>query len=134
MALYHFHYNFLHKLLSSTTTSCQILDGNAGELVSPPKMYEQVQAEAAEAHDMYVYTHKDFDPGQQVTRQYGTDHYSKNTQFGKPTPHDNAGAMTYKSLKWVHELESQKAAKVINKRLDDWREKFQDQLGMPRDP
>jgi len=61
--------------------------------VSPPKPYDQVQAEAAEAHDMYVYSHKDFDPGQQVNREYKTGHYRKDNQFGKPTPHDNAGEL-----------------------------------------
>jgi len=44
------------------------------------------------------------------------------------------GAATYKSLKWVHELQTEKAAKIVNKRLDDWRERYQDQLGKPRDP
>lgn len=111
-----------------------LADGNAGDLVSPPKPYTQVQAEAAEAHNMYVYSHKDYNPSEQVTRKYPSGHYSKDTQFGHPTPHDNAGSMTYKSLKWVHELQSEKAAKIINKRLDDWREKYQDQLGQPRDP
>lgn len=102
--------------------------------MSPPKPYEQVQREAAEAHDMYVFSHKDYNPGQQVNRKYPSDHFSRETQFGQPTPHDNAGSMTYKSLKWVHELQTEKAAKIINKRLDDWREKYQDQLGQTRDP
>ncbi|XP_067933716.1 EF-hand domain-containing family member B-like [Watersipora subatra] len=111
-----------------------VKDGSAGELVSPPKPYTQVQEEGADGHDMYVFSHKDYDPGEQVTRKYPTGHYSNKTQFGHPTPHDNAGSMTYKSLKWVHELQTEKAAKVINKRLDDWREKYQDQLGQTRDP
>ena len=113
---------------------CTFLDGNAGELVSPPKPYDQVQSEANAAHDMYVYSHKDYHPAEQVHRKYPSDHYSIHTQFGRPTPHDNAGSMTYKSLKWVHELQSEKASKIVNKRLDDWREKFQDQLGQTRDP
>lgn len=90
--------------------------------------------EAADAHEMYVFSHKDYEPGEQTSRKYPSAHFVKGNQFGEPTPHDNAGAMTYKSLKWVHELESEKAAKVINKRLDDWRERYQDQLGLPRDP
>lgn len=110
------------------------VDGSARELVNPPKKYDQVQAEAAEAHDMYVYTHRDFNPGEQKNRKYPSAHYNKMDMFGNPTPHDNAGSMTYKSLKWVHDLEKEKAAKIINKRLDDWREKYQDQIGQSRDP
>lgn len=102
--------------------------------MSPPKTYTQVENESAVAHDLYVFSHRAYDPGQQKTRKYPSAHYVKNTQFGRPTPHDNAGAMTYQSLKWLHELESEKAAKTVNKRLDDWRERNQDQLGQPRDP
>ena len=55
-------------------------------------------------------------------------------KFGLPTPHNNDGKMTKETLTWLHEVQSDKAAKIISKRLDDYREKSQPQLGKVHDP
>ena len=39
-----------------------------------------------------------------------------------------------KTLKWLHEAEQEKATKIVSKRVDEFRERTQEQLGMVHDP
>ncbi|KAK2193405.1 hypothetical protein NP493_13g06020 [Ridgeia piscesae] len=67
-------------------------------------------------------------------RNYTLGSYKRFDNFGVPTPHDNEGNPTYKSLKWVTELLGEKAAPIVSKRVDEFRERTQPQLGKVHDP
>ncbi|KAK7507423.1 hypothetical protein BaRGS_00001358 [Batillaria attramentaria] len=111
-----------------------VLDAGAGGLINPNKNYAQVEEESAAGHDMYVFTHKDFYVSERKNRSYTQPEFDLNSRFGKPSPHDNCGKRTKKSMKWVYDTEKEKAEKIISKRLDDWRERNQPQLGKVHDP
>ena len=53
---------------------------------------------------------------------------------GVPTPHDNAGKQVKRTLHWIHDERCEKAAPIISKRVDDFRERTQPQLGQVHDP
>ncbi|XP_070570083.1 EF-hand domain-containing family member B-like [Ptychodera flava] len=111
-----------------------VFDGSAGELVSPDKTYEQVMTEGNEGHDLYIVTHNDYDVGEKKDRKYDWSRYAKDSRFGVPTPHDNDGRHVKKTLKWLHDAQAEKAAKIVSKRVDDFRERTQPQLGQVHDP
>lgn len=109
-------------------------DGTAGELVNPDKTREEVNEEAESGRELYRQTHHNFLVGEAVDRNYTHPSYEKKKCYGIPTPHDNTGGYTQKSLKWLHETQTEKAAKIVSKRVDDWRERTQPQLGQVHDP
>lgn len=111
-----------------------ILDAGAGELINPNKTYAQVAEESAVSHDKYVFTHKDYYVGERVNRSYTNPEFSPYSRYGKPTPHDTTGKMVRNTLKWTYETEKEKAAPIVSKRVDDYREKSQPQLGQVHDP
>jgi len=51
-----------------------------------------------------------------------------------PTPHDNEGTHTRKTLRWIGDTVGWKASAVTSKVEDDFRERTQWQLGKTRDP
>jgi len=51
-----------------------------------------------------------------------------------PTPHDNEGTQTRKTLRWLNETEGWKASAFTSRVEDDFRERTQWQLGKTRDP
>ncbi|XP_059165045.1 EF-hand domain-containing family member B-like [Physella acuta] len=106
----------------------------AGGLINPPKNYEQVFQEASQGHDLYVKSHADYYPLERVNRSYSSPNFHPQKKYGLPTPHCNDGRLTKHTLEWIHETQADQATKIINKRLDDFREKFQPQLGKVHDP
>jgi len=110
------------------------LDIGAGGLINPNKNYEQVFKEAAEGHELYVKSHADLYPLERVCRGYASENFHPEKKYGLPTPHCNDGKMTKETLTWIHETQGDKAAKIVSKRLDDFREKSQPQLGQVHDP
>ncbi|XP_007505212.1 EF-hand domain-containing family member B isoform X2 [Monodelphis domestica] len=106
----------------------------AREIVNPPKSFEQVQEEAARGHDLYVVSHNDYQVGEVKNRNYNPASFHKLKTFGVETPHTNNGRSLAKSLCWLHELQMKKGSKIISKRVNDFKEKHQHQLGKPWDP
>ncbi|XP_033101758.1 EF-hand domain-containing family member B-like isoform X2 [Anneissia japonica] len=111
-----------------------VFDGTAGELVSPDKSYEQVELESMQGKELYKWTHHNFEVGESVDRNYDWSRYPKNSTFGIPTPHENDGKHVYKSLKWLRNDQLDKGTKVVSKRVNDFRERTQPQLGKVHDP
>jgi hypothetical protein len=109
-------------------------DGFAGELVNPDKSRVSVAEEAEIGRDLYRESHKDFQVGEQKTRNYQYKSYNKENTFGGPTPHDNTGKQVRTALHWLTDSRAEKATPVVSKRLDDFRERTQPQLGMVHDP
>ena len=109
-------------------------DGFAGELVNPDKSRVDVEREGEEGRDLYRRTHADYRVGEQHCRNYKQPNYSKNDMFGIPTPHDNAGKEVKKTMFWLTETKNEKATPIVSKRVDDFRERTQPQLGKVHDP
>ncbi|KAK7111234.1 EF-hand domain-containing family member B-like [Littorina saxatilis] len=110
------------------------LDAGAGELINPNKTYAQVFDEAAVAHDLYVRSHKNYYVGEHVNRGYSAPEYDSRGRYGKPTPHDITGKMVRNTMKWTYETKTDKATPIVSKRVDEFREKSQPQLGQVHDP
>ncbi|XP_044534823.1 EF-hand domain-containing family member B [Gracilinanus agilis] len=107
---------------------------SAREIVNPPKSFEQVQEEAKEGHDLYVVSHNDYQVGEVKNRNYNPASFHKLKTFGVETPHTNSGRSLAKSLCWLHELQMKKGSKIISKRVDDFKQKYEHQLGKVWDP
>lgn len=110
------------------------LDIGAGGLINPNKTYAEVEQESAVGMDLYRQTHSNFDVGEQLHRGYTSPSFHPDSKFGIPTPHNNAGIKVKKTLKWLHETQQEKATKIVSKRVDDFRERSQPQLGQVHDP
>ncbi|NWR13289.1 EFHB protein, partial [Emberiza fucata] len=80
-------------------------DLTAGELVNPPKTFEEVDREAREGHDLYVLSHEDYYAGESVNRKYNS-HFDKSFVYGMETPHYEDGRNTAKTFHWVLDLDS----------------------------
>ena len=110
------------------------IDIGAGGLINPNKTYAEVEQESAVGMDLYRQTHSNFDVGEKLHRGYTSPSFYPDNKFGKPTPHNNEGIKAKKSLKWLFETEQNKATKIVSKRVDDFRERSQPQLGLVHDP
>ncbi|OXB68884.1 UNVERIFIED_CONTAM: hypothetical protein H355_015127 [Colinus virginianus] len=121
--------------ISSTTFGTKtIQDTSAGELINPPKTSEEVDKEAREGHDLYVVSHNDYYPGEAINRKYDSPNFSKSHVYGIETPHFEDGRNVSKSLNWLYDWQVKRAAKIVSKRIDDFKEKFQPQIGKALDP
>ncbi|NXS19642.1 EFHB protein, partial [Mystacornis crossleyi] len=108
-------------------------DLSAGEVVNPPKTFEEVDKEAREGHDLYVLSHEDYYVGEPINRKYNS-HFSKSFVYGMETPHYEDGRNTAKTLNWVLDLDSKRAPHLVSKRSDDFKEKYQPLVGKTFDP
>ncbi|XP_051872578.1 EF-hand domain-containing family member B [Pristis pectinata] len=111
-----------------------IKDITAGELVNPPKTRQQIYEESQSGHPLYIVTHNDYNVGEQVDRKYNWSRISKESAFGIETPYFNDGRLAAKSLRWLTEMQQQKSAMIISKKIDDFREKTHHQVGKVLDP
>ncbi|XP_018765316.2 EF-hand domain-containing family member B [Serinus canaria] len=108
-------------------------DLTAGEVVNPPKTFEEVDKEAREGHDLYVLSHEDYYVGESVNRKYNS-HFDKSFVYGMETPHYEDGRNTAKTFNWVLDLDSKRAPYLVSKRSDDFKEKYQPLIGKVFDP
>ncbi|XP_019618184.1 PREDICTED: EF-hand domain-containing family member B-like [Branchiostoma belcheri] len=119
------------------TTTCGVKtlkDYTATELVNPPKSWRKVKEEDLVGKDLYKLSHSDYDVGESYDRKYDWSKIPKTSMFGVETPHDVDGRNVRKTLKWLHDVESERATKIVSKRVDDFRERTQPQLAMVHDP
>ncbi|XP_061101005.1 EF-hand domain-containing family member B [Conger conger] len=99
----------------------------AGEMVNPPKTAEQVEKEGQEGHRLYIKSHDSYFVGEPIKRNYKWSQSVKESRFGAPTPHANEGQAVAKSLHWIKNT-------LDSKRNDDFKERFQPQVGKTLDP
>ncbi|XP_069586073.1 EF-hand domain-containing family member B [Ranitomeya imitator] len=107
---------------------------SAGVLINPSKSFQEIEAESHRGHDLYVVTHNDFDVGEIRNRKYDWTKYKKGNKFGIETPHFNDGRNVARSLRWLQEMKMKEEANIVSKRVDDFRERSQYQLGKVLDP
>ncbi|KAM4882435.1 EF-hand domain-containing family member B [Thomomys bottae] len=120
--------------INTTFGTRVIKESYAEEIVNPPKSHEEVIKEGDVGHDLYVVSHNDYYAGEAKNRKYNPSSFQKSNVFGVPTPHYNNGKGMAKSLYWLHELQMKKGSKIVSKRVDDFKEKFQHKLGKVLDP
>ncbi|NXU49963.1 EFHB protein, partial [Turnix velox] len=121
-------------IINTTFGTKVIKDLSAGELINPPKTFEEVDKDSREGHDLYIVSHHDYYPGEAINRKYDSPNFDKSFVYGIETPHFTDGRNVSKSFNWICDLEAKKAAKIVSKRSDDFKEKFQPQLGKVLDP
>jgi len=120
----------------------------AGQCINPPKTEQQVIEADKAGHELYVKTHNDYYVGEQINRNYDNSWNKEGTIFGVDTPHHNDGRMVYRSLRWpssdtmevADRFGNKKgkckmsATKLVSKRVDEFRQRTQPQLGKVHDP
>ncbi|XP_077158740.1 EF-hand domain-containing family member B isoform X2 [Paroedura picta] len=111
-----------------------IREGPSGEVINPPKTFEEVNKEALDGHELYVASHNDYFVGEPMNRKYNPSTFHRFNLYGKETPHFNDGRNVARTLRWLHEMQMKKSAKLVSKISDDFKEKFQPQLGRVLDP
>ncbi|XP_077347528.1 EF-hand domain-containing family member B [Lithobates pipiens] len=107
---------------------------SAGVLINPSKSKQDIEEEARKGHEIYVVTHNDYDVGEIKDRKYDWTKFRKDGSFGIETPHFSDGRNVAKSLRWLQEIKRNNTANIVSKRLDDFRERTQHQLGKVLDP
>lgn len=120
--------------LTTTFGIATVRDITAGEVVNPPKSRDQVSEESQVAHELYTISHNDYSVGETYDRRYDWSKVPRSSAFGVETPHFNDGRLTRHSLTWLHDKLTEKGAKIVSKRVDDFRERSQPQLGQVHDP
>ncbi|KFU85118.1 EF-hand domain-containing family member B, partial [Chaetura pelagica] len=111
----------------NTTFGTKIIQGSpAGELINPPKTFEELDNEDREGHDLYIVSHNDYYAGEPINRKYDSRYFSKSSLYGLPTPHCNHGRNTAKCFHWLDDLQSMRA---VSKQSDDFKEKILPQFG-----
>ncbi|CAH7208446.1 EF-hand domain-containing family member B [Phodopus roborovskii] len=121
-------------VINTTFGTPVIRELSASNIVNPPKSFEDVFKEGQEGHDLYIVSHHDYFAGEAKNRKYNKESFHRFNLYGVPTPHFNDGRTMAKSLHWLHELQMERGAKIISKRADDFKEKFQHKLGRVLDP
>ncbi|XP_008582074.1 PREDICTED: EF-hand domain-containing family member B [Galeopterus variegatus] len=121
-------------IINTTFGTAVIREFSATDVVNPPKSYEEVFKEGKEGHDLYVVSHNDYYVGEAKNRKYNPSSFNRFNLYGVPTPHFNDGRTMAKTLYWLHELQMKRGAKIVSKRVDDFKEKFQHKLGRVLDP
>jgi hypothetical protein len=111
-----------------------VKEDSAADAVSPCKTREEVEAEAVEGRELYRKSHNAWDVGEMVDRDYDWTVFTKDSLYGVPTPHDNSGSQARDSLHWLSLDQSSKKTPIVTKRVDDFRERTQPQLGEVHDP
>ncbi|XP_039252366.2 EF-hand domain-containing family member B-like [Styela clava] len=128
---------FMSSSIDRLTTAFGIAtlkNEKAGEVVNPPKSQDQVSEESQVAHELYTISHNDYNVGETYDRRYDWSRISRGSVFGVETPHFNDGRLTRKTLTWLHDKQAERGAKIVTKRVDDFRERNQPQLGKVHDP
>lgn len=106
---------------------------SAKESINPSKLRYQVELESSDKHDMYVYSHQDYEPGEQKDRQF-TQAFDRNTRFGAKTDAYYDGRNVKNSLINLPLRNLDKRAQFDTRLLDNFREKHTSQVGEQLDP
>lgn len=103
------------------------------ELVNPGKPRYLVELESSDKHEMYVFSHSDYEPGEQKDRLFSNS-FDKFKRFGLTTPVYHDGRMAKESISWLPTKLLDKRTQSESALLDDFREKHISQIGKPLDP
>uniref|UniRef100_A0A8C6ICB2 EF hand domain family, member B n=1 Tax=Mus spicilegus TaxID=10103 RepID=A0A8C6ICB2_MUSSI len=121
-------------VINTTLGAPTIRELSVRDTVNPSKSFEDVLKEGQEGHDLYTVSHNDYFAGEAKNRKYNPASFHRFNLYGIPTPHSNDGRTMAKALHWLHELQMERGAKIVSKRVDDFKEKFQHKLGKVLEP
>ena len=106
---------------------------SAKECLNPDKPRHEVEIESSDKHEMYVYSHADYEPGEQTDRVYSRS-FDRYVRFGVPTKARNDGKYTRDSLNWTVTNDPKRLTRTDTMLLDGFRERHNHQLGRNLDP
>ncbi|CAF0827587.1 unnamed protein product [Brachionus calyciflorus] len=106
---------------------------SAKECVNPDKPRFLVELETSDKHEMYVFSHKDYEPGEQKDRLF-SDSFDRYKRFGLTHPVHHDGRLTKESMNWLPTKLMAKRTQSESLLLDDFREKNTSQVGKKLDP
>ena len=89
---------------------------------------------AKQGHELYVFTHNDFNPEEQLKRSYTSPSFNPNSRFGETISHWKDGKYMKQTLNWTTLEREKNGASIVPKLQDDFRERSQPQLWQPLDP
>lgn len=102
------------------------------ESVNPDKSRAQVELESSDKHEMYKFTHSDYEPGEQKVRSFSG--FDRNQRFGHKTQSYNDGRQAKSSLNWLPLNLMDKRTQSDKLSLDEFKEKTISQIGKQLDP
>ncbi|XP_075213791.1 EF-hand domain-containing family member B-like [Lycorma delicatula] len=100
---------------------------NVGMLISPKKSDHQIISESEIGHELYIKSHNDYYPTEQIDRKYTSPPVNKNLVWGIRVPHDKRGIMVKNIMSTAKQVEIGE----IEKRF---KEKHTSVLGKPFTP
>ena len=105
----------------------------AKDIVNPNKTRDEVEQENYYKHEMYCFSHNDYEPGEQKNRRF-LPPFDKEIRYGHTNRVFHDGRLAKESVTWLPEKLLEKRAQVDSKVLDEFREKHTHQVGKPIDP
>ncbi|KAJ3333779.1 hypothetical protein HDU76_003593 [Blyttiomyces sp. JEL0837] len=81
----------------------------------------------------YIISHGSYRPGER-RQHYGPNFVAPSHEVSKRDKHDNDGKRTKEVMYWHEEIVKELQTKVVSKRLADWRERRQPEIGKVHDP
>ena len=106
---------------------------NAKTCINPDKSRKEVELNATDKHDWYVFSHSDYEPGERKNRQYAKP-YNVDTRFGLQTGAVDDGKKAKESCLWLPQTLLEKRFEANSLLLDEFREKNTPQIGKTLDP
>jgi hypothetical protein len=103
------------------------------EIVNPDKPRHIVELETSDKHDMYVFSHQDYEPGEQKVRLF-KEPFDKTKRFGYQSNTFHDGRLTKEALNWLPLKLLDKRTQSESNLLDQFREKHTSQIGKQIDP
>lgn len=97
--------------------------------MNPGKTPAEVEEEWRQGQDLYKMSHNSYPVGDMPDRNYDWSVFPRDFKYGVDTPHDVRGTGVSRAMKWSHEAEEEQATHIVQKRLDDFRERTQPQIG-----
>ncbi|KAI6660857.1 EF-hand domain-containing family member B-like [Oopsacas minuta] len=111
-----------------------VYNDTASEIINPGKNPTEVDEEWKQGQDLYKMSHNSYPVGDMPDRNYDWSVFPRDYKYGVETPHDVRGTGVSHAMKWSHEAEEEQATHIVQKRLDDFRERTQPQIGKVHDP
>jgi hypothetical protein len=106
---------------------------SAKESINPSKLRYEVELEASDKHSMYVFSHKNYEPGEQATRVFGKS-FDREKRFGARTDAYNDGRKVKESLVHLPSQNMERRTLFDTKVVEDFRDKHTSQVGLRLDP
>lgn len=105
----------------------------AREVVNPNKTRDEVELETSYMHEMYCYSHADYEPGEQKNRRF-LPPFNKDVRYGHTNRVFHDGRLAKEAVNWLPQKLLDKRAQIESKQLDNFRERHSHQVGKPIDP